>query len=69
MACVSVRVEQKLACDAHTKIWLEQKLACDEHIMIGVEHAPTDPPEGDANRTDRVGDDFAETLEDIVMKL
>ena len=62
-------VEQKLACDAHTKIWLQQKLACDAHTLIGVEHAPTVPPGGDANKTDRVGGDFAATLEYIAMNL
>ena len=69
---VSVRVpvvDQKLACDAHTKIWQEQKLACDAHTLLGVEHAPTVPPESDANETDCVGGDFAATLEDIAMKL
>ena len=69
---VSVRipgVEQKLACDAHTQIWLEQKLACDAHTLLGVEHAPTVPPEGDADKTDRVGGDFAAALEDIAMSL
>ena len=69
---VSVRipgVEQKLACDAHTKAWLGQKLACDAHTSVGLEHAPTVPPGGDANKTDRVGGDSDATLEDIAMKL
>ena len=69
---VSVRVpgvEQKLACDAHGNIWLEQKLACDAHTLMGVEHAPTVPPGGGANATDRVGGDFAATLEDAATKL
>ena len=69
---VSVRVpgvEQKLACDALTQIWLERKLACDARTLIGVEHAPTVPPGGDANKTDRVGGDFAATPEALAMKL
>ena len=37
--------------------------------MLGVEHAPIFPQEGDANKTDHVGGDFAATVEDIAMKL
>ena len=38
---------------------VEQKLACDAHTLLGVEHAPTVPPDGDENNTDRVGGGFA----------
>ena len=31
-----VPMEQKLACDVHTKTGLEQKLACDEHTTLGL---------------------------------
>ena len=48
---------------------VEQKLACDAHTLIGLEQAPTIPPEGDANKIDRDGSDFAATLEDLATKL
>ena len=47
----------------------EQKLACYEHTLLGVVHAPTVPPEGDASKTDRVGGDFAAAMDDIAIKL